>query len=104
MKRLLVVLVALVVSCGPVMAMDVPKEFLIEHVAKYNWGRLASVYDQPAFQRLTFESDTAITIVQVGLAWDNRENAYFPSVRQIITISKGDFSNTKGDASKSVAK
>lgn len=74
------------------MAVEAPKEFLVDHVAKYDWGRLAAVYDQPAFQRLTFETDSMITIVQVGLAWDNRENMYVPSIRQIISISKGDFS------------
>ena len=81
----------LLTGAGAVYATDEPKEFRLDHVAKYDWGRLASVYDQPVFQRMTFESDTTITIVQVGLAWDNKENTYRPSIRQIISISKGDF-------------
>jgi len=91
MRRFALGLGVLLMGAGAVYAMEEPKEFRLDHVAKYDWGRLASVYDQPSFQRMTFESDTTITIVQVGLAWDNKENTYRPSIRQIISISKGDF-------------
>jgi len=87
----LIVSIAVLLGFSTLSQAEELKEFHLDHVAKYDWGRLAAVYDQPSFQRLTFENDTTITIVQVGLAWDNKENTYRPSIRQVISISKGDF-------------
>ncbi|NBV42045.1 hypothetical protein EBR96_04670 [bacterium] len=67
---------------------DPHKLFVVDNVVQTGWGKLVSVYDQPNFQRMTFESPTQITIVQIGLVWDNKENAYRPSVKQVIAIPK----------------
>lgn len=64
------------------------KYFDIDHVVQLSWGKLVTVYDQPTFQRLTFESDTAITVLQIGLTWDNKENTYRPAVKQVMSIKK----------------
>jgi hypothetical protein len=82
--------VALLAAPLHIMAVEEPKMFTIDHVAQHEWGKLISVYDQPTYQRLTFESDTHITIVQLGLAWDNKENTYRPSIKQVISVSKGE--------------
>ncbi|NDC83357.1 hypothetical protein EB093_06840 [bacterium] len=72
----------------PIYADEPFRQFNLGNVVQYEWGRLVSVYDQPNFQRMTFESDVAITVVQIGLTWDNKENVYRPSVRQIVTLNK----------------
>ncbi|NDD66733.1 hypothetical protein EBZ35_03660 [bacterium] len=76
------------VGCGALMANDEVKYFDIDQVVDTSWGKLISVYDQPTLQRMTFESDTAITVLQLGLTWDNKENTYRPSVKQVITLKK----------------
>jgi len=60
----------------------------IDRVVQLSWGKLVTVYDQPTFQRLTFESDAAITVLQIGLTWDNKENTYRPAVKQVMSIKK----------------
>lgn len=67
---------------------DALQHFRIDNVVGAEWGKLVSVYDQPTYQRFTFESDSQITILHVGLIWDNRENAYRPNVRQVIHLRK----------------
>lgn len=86
--RLWATILATFCAMVPVFGADEFKQFKLDNVVQYDWGKLMAVYDQPNFQRMTFESDTAITIVQIGLVWDNKENTYRPSVRQIVTLNK----------------
>lgn len=74
--------------CLALAASDEVKYFDIDQLVDVSWGKLISVYDQPTLQRMTFESDAAITVLQLGLTWDNKENTYRPSVKQVITIKK----------------
>ncbi len=80
--------VILLLTRTALFALEEPKLFTLETSASHDWGRLISVYDQPNYQRLTFESDRQITIVQIGLIWDNKDNVYRPSIRQIISVLK----------------
>ena len=65
-----------------------PQHFWIDQVVENDWGKLITVYDQPTYQRFTFESDSQVTILHVGLVWDNKEGTYRPNVRQIIHLVK----------------
>lgn len=65
-----------------------PQHFRIDQVVEDDWGKLVTVYDQPTYQRFTFESDTQVTILHVGLVWDNKEGTYRPNIRQIIHLMK----------------
>lgn len=67
---------------------DTPQQFRLSELIEPSWGRLVSVYDQPTYQRFTFESDTQITVLHLGLTWDNREALYRPNVRQVIHMMK----------------
>jgi hypothetical protein len=65
-----------------------PQHFRIDQVVEDDWGKLVTVYDQPTYQRFTFESDTQVTVLHVGLVWDNKEGTYRPNVRQVIHLVK----------------
>lgn len=75
-------------GCMAIVASDDVKYFDIDQVVDVSWGKLISVYDQPTLQRMTFESDSAITVLQLGLTWDNKENTYRPAIKQVITLKK----------------
>ncbi len=65
-----------------------PQHFRIDQIVEDDWGKLVTVYDQPTYQRFTFESDTQVTILHVGLVWDNKEGTYRPNIRQVIHLMK----------------
>ena len=65
-----------------------PQHFRIDQIVEDDWGKLISVYDQPTYQRFTFESDSQVTILHVGLVWDNREGSYRPNIKQVIHLMK----------------
>lgn len=65
-----------------------PQHFRIDDIVEDDWGKLVTVYDQPTYQRFTFESDTQVTILHVGLVWDNKEGTYRPNIRQVIHLMK----------------
>jgi hypothetical protein len=63
-------------------------KYQIKNVIKKSWGHLKSVYEQPTSQRLTFESENQITIVEVGLTWNTVSKSYIPDIKQIIEMTK----------------
>lgn len=65
-----------------------PKVYSINYDTTHKWGKLVSVFDQPNIQRLTFENDEAITIVQLGLTWDGQTKTFQPSLTQVIELRK----------------
>ena len=65
-----------------------PQHFRIDQIVEDDWGKLITVYDQPTYQRFTFESDTQVTILHLGLVWDNKEGMYRPNIRQVIHLMK----------------
>ena len=65
-----------------------PQQFRIDEIVEDDWGKLVTVYDQPTYQRFTFESDTQVTILHLGLVWDNKEAVYRPNIRQVIHLMK----------------
>lgn len=65
--------------------------FELQHPTACQWGKLVTVFDQPSAQRLTFESDTAITIVELSIKWSIQKKQNIPSIRQITLIKKTPF-------------
>lgn len=66
-----------------------PKIYKVNYAIDKTWGKLVAVFDQPNAQRLTFENDTQVTIVQVGLIWDSASKTFEPTITQIIELKKG---------------
>ncbi|MFC1771014.1 hypothetical protein ACFLZV_03910 [Candidatus Margulisiibacteriota bacterium] len=70
------------------------KTFKIKNIIKKSWGKLVSVYEQPTSQRLTFDSDAQVTIIEVGLTWNAITKKYHPDIKQVIEIRKSEEENS----------
>ena len=67
-----------------------PKIYKVNYAIDKTWGKLMAVFDQPNSQRLTFENDTQVTLVQVNLVWESVSKTFEPTITQIIELKKGD--------------
>jgi hypothetical protein len=67
---------------------DPVSKYSVNEVLKKEWGTIISVYDQPSSQRITFESDTQITVIEMGLKWNPKTRTYTPSIKQVIELKK----------------
>lgn len=66
----------------------IPPAYTINNAFEKGWGKIISVYETAASQRLTFENDDQVTIVTIGLTWSPREKTHIPSIKQIVKLVK----------------
>ncbi|MFC1751969.1 hypothetical protein ACFL96_01040 [Thermoproteota archaeon] len=65
-----------------------PPTYHVDISVNQNWGELVDVFNQQTSQRLTFDSEIQITVVEIGLVWHPSSKTYKPDIRQIIIIPK----------------
>ena len=88
---LIALLAWLIITPGFIIAYeeeDIPPAYTINNAFEKGWGKIISIYETAAAQRLTFENDEQVTIVTIGLTWSPREKTHIPSIKQVIKLIK----------------